>query len=205
MLESIHEDALIRHNPASTIVCSSSSTPPFLHLPLHSITRADLEFRKPFDVKLSQDIDALDGWVIWFDVFFGPSRDVAIPKNVEVSEWRTLPEDDGGVGVAFTTGPFGKETHWKQALLLIDHGEGGGGGGGGSSDGDSKQQVQALKKGQFIRGEISYRKPKADSRELDIELCWTVDNKGMEKDGSSNREEETKGKKKERKQIWFMR
>ncbi len=200
MLESIHEDALIRHNPASTIVSDPSSTTPFLHLPLHSITHADLDFRKPFEVKISQDIDALDGWVIWFDVFFGPSRDIVIPENVEVSEWRTLPEDDGGVGVSFTTGPFGKETHWKQALLLIDHG--GDGGVGGSGD---KEQPQPLKKGQPIRGEISYRKPKMDSRELDIELSWTVEDQGMEDDGSSNTEEKRRTEKKERKQIWFMR
>ncbi|KAI9884564.1 MAG: hypothetical protein M1823_003659 [Watsoniomyces obsoletus] len=214
MLESIHEDALIRYNPVSSIVSSSSSsesspepssesstttttTTTILHLPLHSITHQDLEFQVPFQIKLSQDIDSLDGWVIWFDVFFAPSRKVIIPENISsVKEWKSscLPEDDGGIRVGFTTGPFGEETHWKQGLLLIDQGGDDGG----------------WKKGQFIHGEISYRKPKMDSRELEIEVSWALHEEEERKQKSNDDKTEVgnmelEKRKRKRKQKWFMR
>ena len=73
----------------------------------------------------------------------------------------------GGKGVAFTTGPGGPETHWRQGVLLIDHG---------------KREAKPLKKGQVIRGHIGYKKREENSRELDIEIRWDVE--GSEEKGN---------------------
>jgi protein arginine N-methyltransferase 3 len=70
-----------------------------------------------------------------------------------------------GDGVAFTTGPGGKETHWQQGLLLIDR----------EKEGSS---AVALKKGQRIRGRIGYKKQDYNSRELSIDVEWEVDGDG---------------------------
>ncbi|KKK18372.1 S-adenosylmethionine-dependent methyltransferase superfamily domain-containing protein [Aspergillus rambellii] len=152
MLTGIYDEALVRTVPPSTIPAESEI---FLTLPLHTITVQELSFLKEFEVTMKEDVDSLDGWAIWFDIFFMPSRDSAIPDNAIPSEMQKK-----GV-VAFTTGPDGKETHWQQTILLIDHG---------------KKKPVALKKGQTIKGKVGYQKKEKDekSRSLDITLEWDV-------------------------------
>ncbi|KAJ5634180.1 hypothetical protein N7528_002022 [Penicillium herquei] len=149
MLLKIYDEALVRCIPSSTIAADSSI---FLPLPLHSITVDELSFLKEFQVTLNQDIDALDGWAIWFDIFFMPSKDSPIPENA-------VPSDMQKKGfVAFTTGPDGTETHWQQTIALIDH---------------KKQKAQPLKKGEVISGKIGYQKRDQEgSRGLNIDIQW---------------------------------
>ncbi|KAJ5721798.1 uncharacterized protein N7483_009732 [Penicillium malachiteum] len=149
MLLKIYDEALVRSIPSSTIAADSSI---FLPLPLHSITVDELSFLKEFQVTLNQDIDALDGWAIWFDIFFMPSKDSPIPENA-------VPADMQKKGfVAFTTGPDGTETHWQQTIALIDHG---------------KHKAQPLKKGEVISGKIGYQKRDQEgSRGLNIDIQW---------------------------------
>ncbi|MCJ1224960.1 hypothetical protein MMC12_001607 [Toensbergia leucococca] len=150
MLANIYDDVLIRHLSPSVLPATSQ---PFLQLPLHHTTTKDLTFaQQPFRMELSEEIDALDGFVIWFDTFFLPSRDEAVPASARAESWTRE-------GTAFTTGPSGTETHWRQGVLLIDHG---------------KRQAPALKKGQVIEGEIGYKKGKDNARELDIEISWNA-------------------------------
>ncbi|KAJ5727568.1 hypothetical protein N7493_005388 [Penicillium malachiteum] len=159
MLLKIYDEALVRSIPSSTIAADSSI---FLPLPLHSITVDELSFLKEFQVTLNQDIDALDGWAIWFDIFFMPSKDSPIPENA-------VPSDMQKKGfVAFTTGPDGTETHWQQTIALIDHG---------------KQKAQPLKKGEVISGKIGYQKRDQEgSRGLNIDIKWQGQNtKGDQK------------------------
>ncbi|KAE8145925.1 S-adenosyl-L-methionine-dependent methyltransferase [Aspergillus avenaceus] len=148
MLTGIHDEALVRSIQPSTIPGSSSV---FLPLPLHTITVDELSFLKEFQVTLNEDIDSLDGWAIWFDIFFMPSRDSVVPDDA-------VPSDMQKKGyVAFTTGPDGPETHWQQGVLLIDHG---------------KKQALPLKKGQTVTGKVSYQKKGEKSRSLDISIEW---------------------------------
>ncbi|KAJ6028255.1 hypothetical protein N7540_003831 [Penicillium herquei] len=159
MLLKIYDEALVRSIPSSTIAADSSI---FLPLPLHSITVDELSFLKEFQVTLNQDIDALDGWAIWFDIFFMPSKDSPIPENA-------VPSDMQKKGfVAFTTGPDGTETHWQQTIALIDHG---------------KHKAQPLKKGEVISGKIGYQKRDQEgSRGLNIDIQWQGQNaKGDQK------------------------
>ncbi|KAJ5288009.1 hypothetical protein N7478_003695 [Penicillium angulare] len=149
MLLKIYDEAVVRGISSSTLAADSTI---FLPLPLHTITVEELSFLKEFQVTLNQDIDALDGWAIWFDMFFMPSRDSPIPENA-------VPSDMQKKGyVAFTTGPDGTETHWQQTVALIDHG---------------KHKPKPLKKGQVITGKVGYQKRDMEgSRGLRIGIQW---------------------------------
>ncbi|KAE8348631.1 S-adenosyl-L-methionine-dependent methyltransferase [Aspergillus coremiiformis] len=154
MLTGIYDEALVRSVQPSTIPGDSSV---FLPLPLHTITVNELSFLKEFQVTLKEDIDSLDGWAIWFDIFFMPSKDSPISDDAIPSEMQKK-----GF-VAFTTGPYGPETHWQQGILLIDHG---------------KKKAVPLKKGQMITGKVGYQKKGEKSRSLDISIEWNVQEGG---------------------------
>lgn len=158
MLEGIYDEGLVRTIQPSSIAGDSSV---FLPLPLHTITVDELSFLKEFQVTLKQDIDALDGFAIWFDIFFMPSKDAPIADDA-------LPSDMQKKGiVAFTTGPYGTETHWQQGVVLIDHG---------------KKSPAPLKQGQTITGKIGYQKNAERSRGLDVTIDWEVQGeKGSQK------------------------
>ncbi|QDS72951.1 hypothetical protein FKW77_008443 [Venturia effusa] len=153
MMEKIYDDILVRHLPSKNLAAKSA---PFLTLPLHTITAPDLSFVKSFSVELSRDIDALDGWVIWFDTFFLTSRDAELPEDARAETWQSGSRN----GVAFTTGPAGKETHWRSGVMLIDK---------------SKKASEPLKAGTKIEGSVEYRKGKENVRNLEIELKWGGD------------------------------
>ncbi|PGH00071.1 hypothetical protein AJ80_09232 [Polytolypa hystricis UAMH7299] len=148
MLLNIHDEAMVRSTKASTVVAKSST---FLKLPLHTITVEELSFIKDFSVTLSEDIDALDGWAVWFDIFFMPSNKSIVPDDVVPSDMKKQ-----GI-VAFTTGPDGPETHWQQGVFLINR---------------EKKAGKPLKKGQVITGQIEYRKKDEKSRCLDVKIQW---------------------------------
>ncbi|PKY08559.1 protein arginine methyltransferase RmtB [Aspergillus campestris IBT 28561] len=150
----IYDEALVRSVEPSVIPAESTV---FLPLPLHTITVEELSFLKEFEVTLKDDIDALDGWSIWFDIFFMPSRDAPIADDAVVSEMKKK-----GI-VSFTTGPYGPETHWQQGVLLIDHGD--------------KKPV-ALKKGETIKGKVGYQKKSEKSRSLNLSIEWSGENAG---------------------------
>lgn len=73
-----------------------------LHLDLHAASIGDLTFHRPFQLQLTHEIDALDGFVIWFDAVMGhPSA--------------------SHTAFTLSTGPLAKPTHWQQVKLVIDH------------------------------------------------------------------------------------
>lgn len=155
MLANIYDEVLVRDVKSSALPADSQ---PFVELPLHFTQIDDLTFsRKNFTFELKEDIAALDGFVIWFDTFLLPSREQKDPLNERAETWKySCPAING---LAFTTGPMGPQTHWQQAVLLIDHG---------------KQGAEALKKGQIIHGDIGYKKRENNPRNLDIDIKWHV-------------------------------
>ncbi|CAG8237575.1 unnamed protein product [Penicillium salamii] len=155
MLHKIYDEAVVRSIQPQSIVGESQI---FLTLPLQTITVEELSFLKEFQVTLDQDIDALDGWAIWFDIFFMPSSESVLPENAIPSEMSKK-----GI-VSFTTGPYGTETHWQQTVLLIDH-----------AKDNAKQGSKALKKGQVITGKVGYEKTEKGSRGVDISVQWESD------------------------------
>jgi len=161
MKEKIREDVTITHLKANSL---ASEPVAFCHLPLHTVKTSDLVFTKPFEIMIKEDVDSLDAFVVYFDNFFATSREQVIAEDARAESWK-----DTKGGVSFTTGPEGEETHWRQGLLLIEEGKN-----------------TSLKGGQMVKGDITYRKRKENSRELEVEVSW----KGI---GDVN------------KQLWIMR
>lgn len=80
----------------------------------------------------------------------------------------------GGETISFTTGPAGKETHWKQAIFLL------------------KEPITEAHLGNIISGEIHVVQSNTNTRELDAEIHWCV---------RENREEQEKRIKGEIKKV----
>jgi protein arginine N-methyltransferase 3 len=151
MQAGIYDEAQVLHMPTSTV----AGEPYMFHqLSLHTTTVKDLSFKRKWQSTLTKDIDSLDGFVIWFDTFFMGSRDDNVPESARAEEW----EKNGGKGVAFTTGPYAKETHWRQGVLFIDNGE----------------KAVAHKVGEVLVGELEYAVPEDNSRALDVKFSWTA-------------------------------
>jgi len=161
MQAGIHDDAQVLNMPASTI-CGEPF--PFLQLSLHTTTVKDLVFKRKWETKLTKDIDALDGFIIWFDTFFMASREDKVPVEAKAEAW----EKGGKQGVAFTTGPMAKETHWKQGVMLIDN---------------TKEKPASLKEGAELKGELEYAVPEDNSRALNVSMTWKSD---AEKDNAQS-------------------
>jgi protein arginine N-methyltransferase 3 len=153
MQEKITEDVIVRQMSPNSVVGTSCA---FGVIDLHDIKVEDLEFVRSFEVEINGRPDGqwgvLDGWLIYFDTFFLTSRGKDLPDGAQVENW---PSKDG---VAFTTGPSGKETHWKSGVMVID---------------TSKTKPKlAFERGQTISGHIAYRKGKENSRGLEIDVQW---------------------------------
>ncbi|KAI1382756.1 S-adenosyl-L-methionine-dependent methyltransferase [Hypoxylon trugodes] len=135
---------------------------PFKLLNLYETQVADLSFGAAFSTTLSRDIDALDGFLVWFDMFFSPVRDSTSHKvelTSTAAEWAAA---DPQNRIAFTTGPHGKDTHWRQGLLLCK----------------PKEGTSAVTKGSEIKGEITFSVPEDHARGLSIKVSWNG-NKGQ--------------------------
>ncbi|EPE34137.1 S-adenosyl-L-methionine-dependent methyltransferase [Glarea lozoyensis ATCC 20868] len=150
MQAGIHEDAQVLDMPASTLAADPF---PFLQLSLHTTAVKDLVFKRKWSGKLKKDIDALDGFIIWFDSFFIPSRTEVVAEDAKAEEWAA----SGKSGNAFTTGPGGKVTHWKQGVMLIDN---------------TKEKPVGHKEGEQLSGELEYAVPEDNSRALNVSLTW---------------------------------
>jgi protein arginine N-methyltransferase 3 len=150
MQAGITDDALVLHMPTSTI-CAEPF--PFLQLSLHETTVQDLVFKRKWQAKLKEDIDALDGFIIWFDTFFMPERDDKVPVDAKAEEWAK----SGKKGIAFTTGPMAKETHWRQGVMLIDN---------------VKEKAASRKAGEELTAELEYSVPEDNSRALIVGMKW---------------------------------
>ncbi|KAF2203374.1 S-adenosyl-L-methionine-dependent methyltransferase [Delitschia confertaspora ATCC 74209] len=125
----------------------------FKELNMNTITAAELQFSACYRLTISRTVSQLSGWVIWFDTFFVPpphSRDLV--GDIKAEEW----ESCGRAGIAFTTGPMGTETHWQQAVCLLEE----------------KRRGVELAEGTEVEGHITYKKVGGDQRALEIGVSW---------------------------------
>ena len=76
---------------------------------------------------------------------------------------------NGKKGIAFTTGPNAKETHWKQGVMLIDN---------------VKEKAIGRKEGEQLIGELEYSVPEDNSRALKVGMNWNFD--GDERNSSQS-------------------
>ncbi|KAL2160264.1 hypothetical protein VTH06DRAFT_1437 [Thermothelomyces fergusii] len=139
--------------PAS--VCGGAY--PFRTLDLHTVKAEDLSFETGWRSTLSDKAaEGLDGFLLWFDCFFAESRDEVVDATLTAKEWAAA----GRERVAFTTGPYGTPTHWRQGLCLIDK---------------DKAKAIGAGPGQTLEGEICYSVPKGHARGLNIRLIWGLE------------------------------
>ncbi|KAF1813624.1 protein methyltransferase [Eremomyces bilateralis CBS 781.70] len=150
MGEKMHDDALVCQLKEKNIAGKSY---PFLVLPLHDITTKDLSFTREFNVTLEKKDAQLDAWVVWFDTFFLTSPDATLEPDARAENWK-----DPSRGTAFTTGPFGKETHWMSGVFWIDQ---------------TKTKTSDLKTGDTVSGTITYRQGKSNKRGLEVDISWS--------------------------------
>lgn len=149
MKSGLCSDVRVEHVPES-IVCGSPSTVAFN---LYKTTVADLTFKIDWRSTISSDVDEVDGFLIWFDMYFAPDRHD--PDELIVApakEWAAKRNDS----IAFTTGPMGIETHWKQGLLLYEHD-------------DSSPKFRT---GEEIQGTLSFSVLEDHARGLSIQVDW---------------------------------
>ncbi|XXG97903.1 hypothetical protein Hte_004219 [Hypoxylon texense] len=172
----------------TTTTTTTSSTPPssrpddgshtivgppcaFKLLDLYTVNTPDLSFTAPFaSAPLARDADPLDGFLVWFDIFFAPARDADTRRQVDLAAtagaWaRADPQNR----VAFTTGPYGKETHWKQGLLLCKPEKARPSA---EEDGSEEKKTAIRKKGGEIKGEITFAVPEDHKRGLSLQVTW---------------------------------
>ncbi len=148
MMGDIYDEVVLRHVSVENLAATSYQCKEFA---LHSTSTRNLDFASTFQFELTKDIDSLDGWVLWFDTFFLPSRS-ELPKGARAEAW-----NEGDQGIAFTTGPAGKQTHWQSGVLLI---------------GRAGRKAVPLKRGERIEGVLRYSKGKESPRALDIVIEW---------------------------------
>ena len=151
MQEGIYDEALVETMPENA-VCGTPF--PLAQLQLHDVRTEDLNFTSKWSTTLTRDIGNLDGFLVWFDIFFTSSKNEAVsPISLTSSDWSNKIEGR----VAFTTGPSGTETHWKQGLLLAPAGANG---------------SSASKAGATISGETVFSALQTDYRALSIKMAW---------------------------------
>ncbi|KAK9463269.1 S-adenosyl-L-methionine-dependent methyltransferase [Lipomyces oligophaga] len=113
----IFDEVVIESFPPSSIVHSDPFV--FKVLPLHSVSVSDLEFESPIRILLppaNSEFDGfLDGLVIYFDTYFTRSRDETVPEAARAESYRP-----GNGSLGFTTGPWGKSTHWRSGALMFN-------------------------------------------------------------------------------------
>ena len=150
MQAGIYDDARMLVMPEKTV----AGTPCLVkHFDLHTVKVEDLVFSVDWKTVLANDAESLDGFLVWFDIYFAESRTSQIePVTASSKEWMDLGKDR----VAFTTGPFAKATHWMQCLLL--------------TKGHSKQLTEADSRS--VQGELSFITAEDNPRALSLRVKW---------------------------------
>ena len=143
----------------------------FKLLDLYTVTEKDLTFTAKWKSELTSDIDALDGFLVWFDNFFAPTRqdNTSVEAQSVADEWVKENKDR----IAFTTGPFNEVTHWQQGLLIRKPKQ------------DEAANAASYKKGDVLEGEITFAPPAHMPRGLTITTSWAL--AGSDKDRKSTR------------------
>ncbi|KAK1999540.1 methyltransferase domain-containing protein [Colletotrichum falcatum] len=157
MKAGIYDEARIEIMPEDCI-CGTPSQ--ISYIDLHTVKIEDLDFEAQWRMTLSKDIPSLDGFLIWFDIFFTTSRNNTIPAGLQVKTGETGVTRPGEV--AFTTGPSGPDTHWKQGFLMSKY----------------LEENVGAKAGAEISGRVVFKAPENNPRALTISNTWTAPTQG---------------------------
>ena len=156
MLEHAYDEVIMQSVTSNEVMGKGTV---FKELDLHTVTVEELSFTAPFEMVWEEGVERLEGWTVWFDIFFATQRDGRVPTEA----MRKNKHEEGPK--AFSTGPFGKQTHWYQGVLLM------------------KEVIEGIQLGEKIKGEIKYTKSGEGEwgRAVDIEVMWDVPGKGKGK------------------------
>ncbi|KAK7689949.1 hypothetical protein QCA50_006589 [Cerrena zonata] len=181
MGKDVYEDAIV-----DVVVTMASEPVVVKDLHLKDITTKQLDFSSSFTLTSTTDRKTkIHAFVLYFDTFFSPSGE-PIPEGTKVHVVR---EEDpilaevwqvGGKRrvsrrmssvdplkkpqpkiTSFSTGPLSTPTHWKQTLFLL-------------------RDPIAVHEGTVVHGTFICKKSQDNSRELDVEIHYTVKNEDEE-------------------------
>ncbi|KAK4040558.1 S-adenosyl-L-methionine-dependent methyltransferase [Parachaetomium inaequale] len=153
MQAGIYTDARMTVMPKEA-VCGEAHA--FRMLDLHTAKVEDLVFEDPWRTTLSDKVEGLDGFLVWFDCFFAESREEVVEAALTAKEWAA----GGRERVAFTTGPYDTATHWRQGLYLIDK---------------TKAKEIEVGPGKKLEGKIRYAIQEGHARGLSIRVTWGLE------------------------------
>lgn len=154
MQEGMYDEVHIQARPKSSL-CGAAC--PFKILDLYTCHPRDLCFTADWSTELNEEVASLDGFLIWFDNFFSPSRIGSTPAAPTTPAAFNLSSQGH---VAFTTGPDGPETHWKQGLLLIR----------------PQNPVQDVPDSHRVSGQVSFSAHADNARALVLHVTWSTKN-----------------------------
>ncbi|KAG5985115.1 hypothetical protein E4U55_001364 [Claviceps digitariae] len=158
MLEGIYDEVHIQARPKSSL-CGTAC--PFKVLDLYTCRPEDLFFTAEYSTEMNGEVANFDGFLVWFDNFFSPLRAESAPPASTTPAVFNLSSPGH---VAFTTGPDGPETHWKQGILLTR----------------PQDMVQDVPDSRRISGQISFSAHPDNARALVLGVTWST------KDGHNN-------------------
>ncbi|ORY34837.1 S-adenosyl-L-methionine-dependent methyltransferase [Naematelia encephala] len=160
-----YADGLVESVPAQEVITTESI---LRDIDTHTATPKSLDFTTSFSITSSASSGSsttIRAFLTWFDTFFSTSREPVSPtEQVEITP---IPEEaftdavqepcqgEAARPVGFTTGPRGRETHWRQVAFLL-------------------RQPITLQQGEKIQGRFSCHKSAHNSRELDVEVHYAV-------------------------------
>lgn len=123
----------------------------------------DADFKSDFSIQVEKEGETtIHGFLGWFDTFFTKDgRD--IPSLSLQSPSSSSSKDLEKGEIAFTTGPSGTPTHWKQTFFLLN------------------EYIPNVPKGTTIKGSFTCRKSKGNSRELEVEIVFKVGDEKRER------------------------
>lgn len=146
MVNRASEECLIRS--VEDVELSGTGTT-FRTLDLHTITVADLDFKSGFSLQTRPTSMKLDGFVLWFDMFFQRSQ------NATIDGLTTENAKSKGI-TSFSTGPFTQQTHWQQGVCFTD-------------------PSATTLEGRNVIGHVTFQKAAKDMRGLKIEIEWQLE------------------------------
>ena len=193
MLEEAYDEAIVMPVNEKTMAGRGQT---FWVADLHTVKVQDLEFRaRRFDCTLDREVDRLDGFVVWFDVYFATETGTLLEDGAEAMDWTSKGK------IAFSTGPRAQQTHWQQTVLLVDpksdidgiiHHQEGDKVQSSITANDTEHTADAatgqtlhkagLKAGQILSGEISFKPNTEDERGLHIQASWTCGERGASRE-----------------------
>ena len=155
MLEKAYEEVVIRSVEPKDIVSGPSNACTFKTFDLHTVTVEELSFATDFSLTWEEGFRTLEGFVIWFDIFFARDRNRRENLTIDKSQQHGL--------LGFSTGPYTEQTHWQQGALLIEESAQ-------STKDDSAVLEGRYNTGDKVEGTVTYSRTTKESRQLQIAI-----------------------------------